>query len=35
MIYTRKANGKEYRFLINQNIDASLAGGCNWEKGEQ
>ncbi|WJK09798.1 hypothetical protein [Pseudomonas fluorescens] len=35
MVYTNKSNGRKYSFLLNPNIDASLAVGCNWEQGEK
>lgn len=35
MVYTKKSNDRKYSLLLNPNIDASLAGGCNWEQGEQ
>ncbi len=35
MVFTKKSNGRKYSFLLNPNIDASLASGCNWEQGEQ
>lgn len=31
MSYVKKSNGKEYSFMSNTNIEASLEAGCKWE----
>lgn len=31
MVYTKKSNNKEYSFMNNTNIEASLEAGCKWE----